>query len=86
MIGLEEVGLTSNTPVSINLHAISLKHVLDLMLEPMELAYTIQNDVLKITNRMRQQVIRNEHTAMRHRFLWVGRRNHRRSRLPLCGC
>ena len=36
MIGLEEVGLTSNTPVSINLHAISLKHVLDLMLEPME--------------------------------------------------
>ena len=54
-LGLEEVGATTNSPVSIDLNGIKLKSVLNLTLEPLDLDYTIQDDVLKITSKVRQQ-------------------------------
>ena len=54
-LGLEEVGATTNSPVSIDLNGIKLKSILNLMLEPLDLDYTIQDDVLKITSTIRQQ-------------------------------
>lgn len=54
-LGLEDEGVTSSTPVTINVDGIKVKSALNLMLESHHLAYTIQNDVLKITSRMRQQ-------------------------------
>jgi len=53
--GLEEEGVTSNTNVSINVDGIQLKSALNLILRPLHLGYTITNDVLKITSRMKQQ-------------------------------
>ncbi|MED5447864.1 MAG: hypothetical protein VYA62_06520, partial [Planctomycetota bacterium] len=54
-LGLEEVGATTNSAVSIDLNGIKLKSILNLMLEPLDLDYTIQDDVLKITSKLRQQ-------------------------------
>ncbi len=54
-LGLEEVGATTNSAVSIDLNGIKLKSILNLMLEPLDLDFTIQDDVLKITSKMRQQ-------------------------------
>jgi general secretion pathway protein D len=49
--GLEEEGVSSDTPVTIDLtHEISLKSALHLILEPKHLSYVIQNEVLKITS------------------------------------
>ncbi len=49
--GLEEEGVSSDTPVTIDLtHEISLKSALNLILEPKHLSYVIQNEVLKITS------------------------------------
>lgn len=52
---LAEVGLESNTPISIDVDGIMLKSALNLILQPIELGYTIEDEVLKITNRQRQQ-------------------------------
>src|SRR5690606_32831857 len=52
---LAEVGVESNTPISIDVDGIMLKSALNLILQPMELGYTIEDEVLKITNRQRQQ-------------------------------
>jgi general secretion pathway protein D len=49
--GLEEEGVASDTPVTIDLSQdISLKSALNLILEPLRLSYVIQNEVLKITS------------------------------------
>jgi general secretion pathway protein D len=49
--GLEEEGVSSDTPVTIDLsQEISLKSALNLILEPLRLSYVIQNEVLKITS------------------------------------
>lgn len=49
--GMEQEGVSTDTPVSINLrNEISLKSALDLILEPLHLGYTIKSDVLKITS------------------------------------
>jgi len=49
--GLEEEGVSSDTPVTIDLSQdISLKSALNLILEPLRLSYVIQNEVLKITS------------------------------------
>ncbi len=49
--GLEEEGVSSETPVTIDLSQdISLKSALNLILEPLRLSYVIQNEVLKITS------------------------------------
>ena len=49
--GLGAEGVTSDTPVTINLlQQISLKSALNLILEELHLSYVIQNEVLKITS------------------------------------
>ncbi|RIK79559.1 MAG: general secretion pathway protein GspD [Planctomycetota bacterium] len=49
--GLSEEGVRSDTPITLNLpQEISLKSALTLILEPLHLTYTIQDEVLKITS------------------------------------
>jgi general secretion pathway protein D len=49
--GLNAEGVTSDTPVSLNLtQPISLKSALNLVLSPLGLSYVIQNEVLRITS------------------------------------
>ena len=49
--GLEEEGVSSDTPVTIDLtQEISLKSALNLILEPLHLSYVIKDEVLKITS------------------------------------
>lgn len=49
--GLNQEGVSSDTPVSINLNnEISLESALNLILEPLHLGYTIKDEVLKITS------------------------------------
>jgi general secretion pathway protein D len=49
--GLEEEGIASDTPVTIDLtQDISLKSALNLILEPLHLSYVIKDEVLKITS------------------------------------
>ena len=54
-LGLEEEGVSTDSPVSIDVNGIRLKSALNLLLEPLHLAYTIEDEVLKVTSRMRQQ-------------------------------
>lgn len=53
--GLSEEGLTSSIPVSINLDGITMKSAMNLLLKPLNLDYTIEDEVLKITSKLRQQ-------------------------------
>nr|ADY58456.1 type II and III secretion system protein [Rubinisphaera brasiliensis DSM 5305] len=53
--GLEEVGASSNTPVTMHIDGIKLKSALNLLLEPYGLAYNIDDDVLKVTSTLRMQ-------------------------------
>jgi general secretion pathway protein D len=49
--GLAAEGITSNMPISINLtHEVSLRSALNLILQPLRLAYVIQNEVLHVTS------------------------------------
>jgi len=48
---LEEAGIGSDSPVTIQLHNISLRSALRLTLKPLGLTYVIQNEVLLITTR-----------------------------------
>lgn len=50
-IGLDEAGVDSEEPVSLQLDDIPLKSGLKLMLGPLELAYLIKDDVLLITSK-----------------------------------
>ncbi|HCO26940.1 MAG TPA: hypothetical protein DIT97_29490, partial [Gimesia maris] len=52
-LGLQEVGLTPKTPVTIEVKGIKSKSVLNLLLEPMDLAYIIRDEVVVITSRTR---------------------------------
>ncbi len=54
-LGLEEEGVTSNRPVTIDVDGIKVKNALNLVLHPMNLGYMVQDEVLKITSKMRQQ-------------------------------
>jgi type II secretory pathway component GspD/PulD (secretin) len=54
-LGLEEESISTDYPVSIDVDGIMLKSALNVLLEPLQLGYTIQDEVLKITSRMRQQ-------------------------------
>ena len=47
---LKGLGVAADTPISKNLKGISLKSVLKLILEPLQLTYTIKNEVLLITS------------------------------------
>lgn len=53
--GLEDEGVTTNTPVSVHLDNISVKSALKLVLGPLHLGYSIEDDVLKVTSRVKQQ-------------------------------
>ncbi|MDX1945195.1 MAG: hypothetical protein SFU86_07300, partial [Pirellulaceae bacterium] len=49
--GLHAEGVTTDTPVSINLNQpVTLRSALTLILQPLELSYVIQNEVLRITS------------------------------------
>ena len=49
--GLQEEGVSSDTPVTINLRSdISLKSALNLILTPLHLSYVIKDEVLKVTS------------------------------------
>jgi general secretion pathway protein D len=49
--GLSEEGITSDTPVTINLsQEISLQSALNLILQPLHLGYVVKDEVLKITS------------------------------------
>ncbi len=54
-LGMDEEGVSSDTPVSINVDGIKLKSALNLLLEPLRMDYSIQNEVLRITSRVRRQ-------------------------------
>ena len=54
-LGLEEEGVSPSVPVTINVDGITVRSVLNLMLEQYRLGYLVQDEVLKITSRMRQQ-------------------------------
>ena len=50
--GLSQEGVSSDTPVSINLSSeVMLKSALNLILEPLHLGYTVKDEVLKITSK-----------------------------------
>lgn len=49
---LGEEGLTLNEPVSLKIKGVSLRNALNLMLEPIDLTYMVDQDVLKITTRI----------------------------------
>lgn len=53
--GLADESLTVSTPVSIDVQGIQLKNALVLLLEPLNMGYTIKNEVLKITSEQRLQ-------------------------------
>jgi len=53
--GLNEEGVTGSTPISINVDGIQLKSALNLILDPLNLGYAIENEVLNVTSRMRKQ-------------------------------
>ncbi len=53
--GLKEAAVTTSTPVTIDVDGIQAKSALNLILGRYDLAYTIDNEVLKITSRSRQQ-------------------------------
>jgi len=46
---LEEIGLSSDTPVTINLKGITLRSFLRLMLRELDLTYTMQSEVMVLT-------------------------------------
>ncbi|NLE37064.1 MAG: hypothetical protein GX621_03470 [Pirellulaceae bacterium] len=49
--GLQEEGVASSTPVTINLRdEVSLKSALNLILQPLHLGYVIEDEVLKVTS------------------------------------
>lgn len=53
--GLKEVNVATTAPVTIDVDGIQVKSALNLVLSRYDLAYTIDNDVLRITSRARQQ-------------------------------
>ncbi len=53
---LEEEDVPTDEPVSIDVDGIKLQSALNLLLEPYGLTYGIENEVLKITSKLRQEV------------------------------
>ena len=53
--GLTEEGITDSTPVSISVDGIRLRSALNLILQDFNLDYAINNEVLVITSKLRQQ-------------------------------
>ena len=55
--GLKEEGLTAQTPVTIDCDEIPLGRALELMLKPLGLAYSIDDEVLKVTSQHRKDLV-----------------------------
>ncbi len=55
---LEELGLSSDTPINISLKNVSLRSFLRLMLKEHDLTYMIKDEVMKITRLTRPMPIR----------------------------
>lgn len=53
--GLEEVGETTKTPVTLNLDQVRISTALRLLLEPLQLDHVVQNEVLRVTSRQRAE-------------------------------
>jgi general secretion pathway protein D len=53
--GLEEERVTSGTSITISVDGITLRSALNLILDPLNLGYMINNEVLVITSRIKQQ-------------------------------
>ena len=51
LIALDRIELTSDQPITLNLPPVSFRSALNIMLGPLELAYVIENEVLKITSK-----------------------------------
>lgn len=56
--GLEELGIGSDTPITRNLKGVSLRSGLRLMLEDLDLAYVIRDEVLLVTTRQKAEEYR----------------------------
>ncbi|WP_197439612.1 hypothetical protein [Calycomorphotria hydatis] len=54
-LGLDEMGVTTDTPVSIHVEGIQLKSALNILLRQLQLGYMIEDEVLKITSYLRRQ-------------------------------
>jgi len=54
-LGMEEEGVTPSVPVTIDVDGITVRSALNLMLDQYRLGYMVQNEVLNITSRLRQQ-------------------------------
>ncbi|QDT25366.1 hypothetical protein [Gimesia panareensis] len=54
---LEEIGLSPDEPVDVNLKDISLKNALDFILEPLNLTYVVDHNMLLITSRQKAEQI-----------------------------
>ena len=56
---MEEAGIGTDAPVNVNLHNISLRSALRLMLKNLQLTYIIQDEVLMITTqgRCREELV-----------------------------
>ncbi len=52
---LADESVSASTPVSINIHGLKLKSALDSMLSEMNLGYTIENEMLVITSKLRER-------------------------------
>ncbi|MEM1063162.1 MAG: hypothetical protein AAGJ97_12620, partial [Planctomycetota bacterium] len=54
-VGLADAGVTTDTPVSINVEGIQLKSALNIILRPLQLGTMVEDEVLKVTSRQRQE-------------------------------
>jgi hypothetical protein len=54
-LGMEEEGVSPSVPITIDVDGITVRSVMNLILEQHRLGYLIDDEVLKITSRMRQQ-------------------------------
>jgi hypothetical protein len=50
-VAMDDVGLGTDTPVTVNLKGISLRSALQILLNPLEMTYTIENEILMLTTR-----------------------------------
>ena len=62
---LEEVGLTSDTPVSANVQNVTVRSLLNLLLNDLDLTYEIDDEVLKITS------VDAANRNLRYRIYWL---------------
>ena len=60
-VALEDYGIGTDSPVSINLQGVSLKSALRLMLNELDLTYVLQHEVLQITTAENADKVKQTH-------------------------